>query len=1293
MNTEKIKILHLEDTITDVEHIHRVLKKAMLDFEVRVVDSRADFTQTLKDFHPDLIISDHSLPSFSSLEALEIIRETGLKIPFILVTGAVSEEFAAQVIKNGADDYILKDHPQRLPNAVINALEKSRLDKKVQDLTHEREHLASIVNFSEDAIISSTLDGNITTWNKSAERIFGYTATEIIGKNIAILSSPNSQKEKEKILEKLKLGEFVEHYETVRMTKSGGMIDISLTTSPLKDAAGNVVGMSKIARDISDRKRTEREIRESRSQYAELLQNLSSTVYTCDKEGKIVLYNKAAEELWGKAPDPLKDLWCGSLEMYNRDGDLVAPENSSIAITIKTGLPQPSEEYQIKRPDGSMRHVIANPVPTFDLDGNLTGAVNMLLDITELKHTSQAVLSTKETLQRILDQSLDAIYTANNLGEFVTVSAASYEIWGYQPEEMIGHRFIDFVHAEDKTISLAAFADVMNGHPITNFENRYLRKNGTTVPVIWTARWDEKTNMIYGIARNGTQKKEAEEKIIVSEKRFRALIENSSDMQTLALPDGTLIYVSPSITKILGYTSEEISEQPVASLIHPDDKPVFFEKVQHLLKTPGSSFNNQHRLRHKDGHWLWTEGSMTNMLQEPSIGALVSNFRDISERRISEEKIKQSEANLRQIVDLMPHSIFVKDDMGNFILVNKRFAELYGVAHPDFLEGKKVVQTIPVPSEAKNFILEDQEVIRSGVRKIIPDTPFTDYQGNKYICHITKVPYIIATTGQKAVLGISMDVTESRKAAEDLFNEREKLKAIIENMNAGLVVADSRGNFVFRNDLARDLFGLETGQSLVENWSEKFGVFRPDKVTVFPAVELPMAKAINGFRTDKEILFVKNQLKPEGIFLSVSGAPICNADGKPIYGVTVFRDVTEAIVAEEKLKESFEALQIASEMQSSILDALPANIALLDKDGVIVEVNQAWKNFGKDNSLCSSDYGINDNYIQISASATGISREEGLAMAEGIKKVLNGEISGYQLEYACHSLYEQRWFKAEVAPLMKEHGKGAVVMHINISARKLAEIALQELNERLEEKVNERTALLEGVNQELEAFSYSVSHDLRAPLRAVSGYSRILEEDYGALLDDEGHRLLRIIESSAGRMNTLIEDLLAFSKLGRQALRYSNLNMNALFRDTLAEIGQFVNHSAEIHINELHPIKADPSLMKHVVMNLITNAIKYSSHADKPKIEISSWSNNAEIIYTIKDNGVGFDMKYVGKLFGVFQRLHSNDQFEGTGVGLAIVQRIIHRHKGKVWAEGQVGEGATFYFSLPKETGEVFNEN
>jgi signal transduction histidine kinase/Tfp pilus assembly protein FimT len=237
----------------------------------------------------------------------------------------------------------------------------------------------------------------------------------------------------------------------------------------------------------------------------------------------------------------------------------------------------------------------------------------------------------------------------------------------------------------------------------------------------------------------------------------------------------------------------------------------------------------------------------------------------------------------------------------------------------------------------------------------------------------------------------------------------------------------------------------------------------------------------------------------------------------------------------------------------------------------------------------------------------------------------------------------------------------------------------------LENKVRERTSQLENVNKELEAFSYSVSHDLRTPLRAINGYSIMLKEDYESEVDAEGKRIIANIISNAKMMGQLIDDLLAFSRLGKKELVCTQVDMQML---SAAVVNELLQHEPgnkyHINIGLLPSVKADQVMIKQVLMNLLSNAIKYSSKKAKPKIEIGSMDKDIKTIYYIKDNGAGFDMAYAHKLFGVFQRLHSQEEFEGTGVGLALVKRIIDKHKGDLWAEGEENAGATFYFSLPK---------
>lgn len=272
--------------------------------------------------------------------------------------------------------------------------------------------------------------------------------------------------------------------------------------------------------------------------------------------------------------------------------------------------------------------------------------------------------------------------------------------------------------------------------------------------------------------------------------------------------------------------------------------------------------------------------------------------------------------------------------------------------------------------------------------------------------------------------------------------------------------------------------------------------------------------------------------------------------------------------------------------------------------------------------------------------------------------------------------------------LMKKNGEYFPVVLSAVNTGQLKTPADERLFTTVDNRrCQEAMERIHTLDQELEAFSYSISHDLRAPLRSIDGYSRILEEDYGDRLDEEGKRVLNVVMNNAKRMGKLIDDLLDFGRLGRKALQKSNVNMTSIVETAVHDLkAQEPARRIHVTVEELMPASADADMLRQVWHNLLENAFKFTGKKENATIVVRSYSlDQNEVCYEVKDNGVGFDMQYVGKLFGIFQRLHKIQDFSGTGVGLAIVKRIINRHGGRVWAESAVNDGATFYFTLPTD--------
>jgi PAS domain S-box-containing protein len=521
-------------------------------------------------------------------------------------------------------------------------------------------------------------------------------------------------------------------------------------------------------------------------------------------------------------------------------------------------------------------------------------------------------------------------------------------------------------------------------------------------------------------------------------------------------------------------------------------------------------------------------------------------------------------------------------------------------------------------------------------------------------------------TGRRSMAVFFRDITERKKIEDELRISQ----MCIDNASIGIFRIDSEGRINAVNHHACTCLGYSRAEL------EQLTVFDIDPTFTKERWKEHRTSLYEG-RTRTIEAFHRRK---DGSLLPVEVTDNHLSVADRQWTLSFVRDITDRKAAEEALQENEEKFRIAFENA-------PTGMSIIRSDGHYIAVNPL---------LCEM-FGYSREDL-LSGTIYTITHPDDVERSNAwIRKVISGDLSEPEFEkryihkdgHIVWGLVRAQWIRnADGTPRM------SIVHILDITKRKSDLEALhasgaraRALNEELEERVRERTVQLETANKELESFSYSVSHDLRAPLRAIDGYTRILIEDHGSELADDAKRACSVVRSETQRMGRLIDDLLSFSRLNRSQMRDSFISTAGMVDDVLVELLPPEDRQrVTVDVSPLPGVHADPALLRQVWVNLLSNAVKFSSKRTDPRIIISATTTASEVVFSVRDNGAGFDMQYADKLFGVFQRLHSIREFEGTGVGLAIVQRIVHRHGGRVWAEGEPNKGATFFFTLPRKS-------
>ena len=670
-------------------------------------------------------------------------------------------------------------------------------------------------------------------------------------------------------------------------------------------------------------------------------------------------------------------------------------------------------------------------------------------------------------------------------------------------------------------------------------------------------------------------------------------------------------------------------------------------------------------------------------------------------REMLAARLFDSERRYRVLFDRLPYAAFVRDgETLRFIAVNDASVNIYGYTREEF--GALTTWDIRPPADHERY----REVLKS-----MPDKPVIQRVRGQHrkkdgtVMQVEITSYDLTFADRPARISVVDDITERLAAERALGESQARMQMITDNLPATIAYIDAEERYRYINSTHEKWYGLAPsayyGRTVREVIGEEFYALRK------PTIDAVLAG--RNITTEAPIRAAGRQSYAQFTYV-----PDFDADQRVI-GYYIFGyDITERRRAEETLRLYVERLETLRKIDTAILEArYPAEIAgtalehllrFVPYWGATVRVMDFSR---REASVLATRRGVNSTYT----AAQRISFEEygpaGLAaLKEGRFSIVPdiGAVAGRSA--ALERRYQHGMRSFVRVPLMVE---STLVGILNLASDKanfftleyvefvrtiadhlaltlqgaILREKIQRQADELEERVIARTAELAAANQELEAFSYSVSHDLRAPLRSINGFGKLLQLKNAAQLDAGGRGFLQRILRAGERMGELIDDLLSLSRISRAEMRCVAVDLSALACEVAADLGGArPERRVAVTIAPDLTVNADRGLARILLENLLGNAWKYSFHAAHPHIEIGQVERNGQIQYFVRDNGAGFDMAYANKLFGVFQRLHSQSEFPGTGIGLATVKRIVHRHGGEVWAEGKVNEGATFYFTL-----------
>lgn len=1274
------------------------------------VVGRSPFGFVRPDFHEHTRGRSRALEAGQPVDTIELVyvRSDGTQIPVEVST--VRARFNGQPCVQ----VIARDLTER--KRAEQALAKSAAE--IQDLYHN----------SPCGYHSVDMEGVFVAVNDTELAWFGRTREELVGKmKHRDLVTPDTLAAYDEGFARFKKHGEVWDLEFKIARRDGTVMDMLLNATSVRDAAGRVLHSRSTMFDITDRRRAEIALAESEESLAVTLHSIGDGVLATDAAGGITRLNAVAELLTGwtqaeAAGRPVAEV----LHVLNEETR--QPASLPVADTLAQGTRHGLANHTVLMArDGTERPIADSCAPIRNRAGRVIGAVLVFRDVTQERAAERAVQAGKRALesviqanQRIMEHSLDVICTIDEQGRFVSASAASMRVWGYRPDELAGRSYLDFVCAEDHARTAAAAADIIAGQPVQEFENRYLHKDGSVVPVAWSAAWSAADRTMFCVAHDITKRKH----LLASLEHERYLLRELMDHATQSIyfkdREGRFIRINRCLAARFGLRdAAEAAGRTDFDFFTAEHARKAQADEQQVLRT-GQPVSSEEKELWPDGQVTWA--LTTKLPLHDESGGIVGTF-GLSHDITARKQVEQIHLQFRALFESLPGLYLVLKPDFTIVAVSDAYLratmtkreEIMGRGlfdvFPDNPGDPAATGTAKLRASLDRVLLgaaaDPMAIQRYDVRR--PDGTFEERFWSpvnspvfgadhrlEYIIH--RVEDVTAFMRQKqqstpedTVMLTRMEQMEAEvyrsaqevQAARDQLEQRvkertaelaatnrelraeiaareqsqlalsaaeAKFRALVEQSLVGIYVIQD-GHYPYVNPRMEEIFGFS---------AEEFSA-RPVLDFIFEA-DRPLVQENIRRRLEGEMPSIRYQLRMmrrDGtvVQVEVHGAR-SEFNGRPaILGTLV--DITEQKLAEQRLAAERQLLR-------TLIDNLPSHIYVKDTAG---------------------------RYLISNASHTGLlgAASEGELLGKTVADFFPPEIArafaatdesllqGGPPIIEHEERYEARgghgWHSATKVPLRDSQGRiiGLIGIRHDISERK-----------RAEEELKFYTASLERSNRELQDFASVASHDLQEPLRKIQAFGDRLKARAGTALDEAGRDYLDRMQNAAARMQTLVNDLLTFSRVTSRAQPFGPADLAEITREVLSDLETRLERSkGRVEMADLPVIEADTTQMRQLLQNLIANALKFHRRDEPPAVKVYCERDGDCVRLCVSDNGIGFDEKYLDRIFTIFQRLHGREEYEGTGVGLAVCRKIAHRHGGTITARSQPGQGATFIVTLP----------